>query len=105
LIAYHASVRITGSEGERVIPLDKLYTGQGIGHLTLGEGEILSEILLPPPDGMEAAFFKYVPKKTVDFAMISLAVSLNRSSGEARIVVGSVASSPWRLRSRGSARS
>jgi 4-hydroxybenzoyl-CoA reductase subunit beta len=98
LIAYHASVRITSPEGERFIYLEELYTGQGIHYLKLEEGEILSEILLPPPDGMEAAFFKYVPKKTVDFAMISLAVSLNRSSGEARIVVGSVASGPLRLR-------
>jgi 4-hydroxybenzoyl-CoA reductase subunit beta len=98
LIAYHASVRLASPDGERVIPLDEFYTGQGIGHLNLNEGEILSEILVPPPDGMEAVFFKYVPKETVDFAMISLAVSLKRPSMEARIVIGGAASGPLRSR-------
>jgi hypothetical protein len=37
---------------------------------------------------MKAAFFKYVTKNTVDFAMISVAVSIKRSQREAKIVVG-----------------
>ncbi|HME46167.1 MAG TPA: xanthine dehydrogenase family protein subunit M [Syntrophorhabdales bacterium] len=96
LIAYGANIRLTAPEGERVIPLEDFYTGKGIGHLDLRAGEILSEICIPPPDGVRAAFFKYSPRNTIDFAMVSLAVSVRREPAEVRIVVGGVASAPER---------
>jgi len=96
LIAYRAQVRLTAPEGERVLPLEEFYTGRGIGHLNLGRGELLSQIRIPPPDGVRAAFFKYAPRNTIDFATVSLAVSLRREPREARVVVGGVASAPQR---------
>ena len=98
LIAYKAQLRITGPEAERVISLEELYTGQGLRHLDLRPEEILSEVLLPPPDGAKVSFFKYGARNTIDFAMVSGAVSFKRSSREARIVVGGVASGPLRAR-------
>ncbi len=96
LIAYKANIRLSAPEGERVMHLEEFYTGRGIGHLNLGAGEILSEILIPPPDGVRATFLKYSPRNTIDFAALSLAVSLGWEPVEARIVVGGVASAPQR---------
>jgi 4-hydroxybenzoyl-CoA reductase subunit beta len=98
LIAYKAQVRITGPEAERVISLEDLYTGQGLRPFNLRPEEILSEILLPPADGTKVSFFKYGVRNTVDFALVSGAVGFKRSSREARIVVGGVASGPLRAK-------
>ena len=98
LIAYSASVRLTGPASERVIPLEEFYTGKGIGHLDLKPGEILSDILIPSPDGARVAFFRYSPRNTIDFAMLTVAVSLRQTPPEARIVVGGVASGPVRCK-------
>ena len=98
LIALHAHIRITGPEEERIIPLEEFYTGRGIDHLNLRLGEILSEIHLPPSKGIETVFFKYSPRNTIDFALASVAVSLERFLHEARIVVGRVSSAPQRIK-------
>ena len=98
LITYNAKIRITNSEGERIIPLEEFYTGQGINHINLKPGEILSEILLPPSNGVRAFFLKYAPRNTIDFATVSIGVSLKKNPIEARIVVGGVASAPLRLK-------
>ncbi len=95
LIAYRASVKLTGPDGERVIALEDLYTGTGIGHLTLKSGEILTEANLPPVDA-KVAFMKYSPRNTIDFADVSVAVSMRQAPAEARIVLGSIASAPVR---------
>lgn len=98
LIAYNTKIRITNSEEERILPLEEFYTGQGINHINLKPGEILSEILLPPSNGVRTFFFKYAPRNTIDFATVSIGVSLKKNPIEARIVVGGVASAPLRLK-------
>lgn len=98
LITYKTKIRITGLKEERIIPLEEFYTGQGTDHLNLRPGEILSEIHIPPSNGIKTVFFKYSPRNTIDFALASVAVSLERSLNEARIVIGGVASAPQRIK-------
>ena len=97
-IAHHTKVMITGLEEERMIPLEEFYTGRGIDHLNLRPGEILSEIHIPPSNGIKTGFFKYSPRNTIDFTLASVAISLERSLNEARIVIGGVASAPQRMK-------
>jgi len=97
-IAHHAKIRITGSEEERIIPLEEFYTGRGIDPLNLRLGEILSEIHIPPSSGIKMVFFKYSPRNTIDFALASVAISVEKSLHEARIVVGGVSSAPQRIK-------
>lgn len=98
LITYNANIRITNSEGERMLPLEEFYTGQGLHHINLKLGEILSEIFLPPSNGARVFFSKYVPRNTIDFATVSISVSLKKNPPDARIVVGGLASAPLRLK-------
>ena len=62
--------------------------------------EILSEVILPPPKpGLRASFEKLRPRGVWDFAMASLAMSLqlrDKTIDDARVVFGGIAGKPLR---------
>ncbi|MBI3075788.1 MAG: FAD binding domain-containing protein [Deltaproteobacteria bacterium] len=92
-----ASVRLVGPKGERVIPISALYQDDGIQYLTKAADEILTEIVLPPVDGLRATYWKLRRRGSFDFPVLGVGVAL-RMEGEvcreARIVLGAVASQP-----------
>jgi CO/xanthine dehydrogenase FAD-binding subunit len=77
--------------------IEDFYLGDGIRYLGLKAGEILMEILLPPP-GPSGAFVKFRPQDNLDFATFTLAVIPPAGGTGARIVVGCAASLPLRAR-------
>ena len=97
LIALDAQVRTVGPNGERVFPLSKLYTHDGKKPLSLRKGEILKEILLPPPSG-KTLYLKWRLRDSIEFPIISLALHLEKDGNErireARITFGAVGSGP-----------
>ena len=102
LIAYSASIRITGPKGAREIPLEKYYitpkTDNEREH-DLRPNEIISEILLPPPGGIKVAHYEIRQKHAFDWplAVAAVALTMNGSTVQsARIVMGHVAPVPWR---------
>jgi 4-hydroxybenzoyl-CoA reductase subunit beta len=100
LVASEAKAKILSSTGERTVPIDTLYTGNGIRPLQLRE-EILAQISLPAfGRGRGAAYRRYSMRKALDFQKASAAVSLTRDGercSSARIVLGGVAPGPIRL--------
>ena len=92
-----ASVRLLGPAGERVIPISALYRDDGIEYLSKRPDELLTEIVLPPADGIRSAYLKLRRRGSFDFPVLGVAVAL-RMDGErvreARIVLGAVASWP-----------
>ena len=62
--------------------------------------EILTEVVLPPPKpGLRASFEKLRPRGVWDFAMASLAISLqlrDKTIDDARVVFGGIAGRPLR---------
>ncbi|MDY6972337.1 MAG: xanthine dehydrogenase family protein subunit M [Thermodesulfobacteriota bacterium] len=100
LIALGAEVKINGPEGERVIPLRTLFTGDGKKPFTLGPGDILTEVILPNPSQYSAGvYLKLRLREAIDFALVGVAanISLDSKGGvceEARLVIGAVASKP-----------
>jgi xanthine dehydrogenase YagS FAD-binding subunit len=64
--------------------------------------EILTEVVIPaPPPGLRASFEKLRPRGVWDFAMASLAISLqvrNHTIEDARVVFGGIAGRPLRER-------
>lgn len=92
-----ASVRLAGPGGERVIPISALYQDDGIQYLTKQRGEIVTEIVLPPADGVRSAYRKLRRRGSFDFPVLGVAAAV-RMDGErvidARIVLGAVASQP-----------
>jgi 4-hydroxybenzoyl-CoA reductase subunit beta len=97
LVALGARLRLVSAGGERVADIEEFYLGDGIRYLGLKPGEILTEILLPPP-GPAGTFVKFRPQDNLDFATFTLAVIPPEGGTGARIVVGCAASRPLRAR-------
>jgi 4-hydroxybenzoyl-CoA reductase subunit beta len=92
-----ASVRLAGPAGERTIPISALYQDDGIQYLTKQAGEIVTEIVLPPADGLRSAYLKLRRRGSFDFPVLGVAVALTMDGetvSRARIVLGAVASLP-----------
>jgi len=101
LIALKSRAKILSITGERTVPVEDLYTGNGIQPLGLLPDELLTEIFIPRPEHKGgAAYLRYSLRKAVDFPMVSTGVSLVKKNGickEARIILGAVAPRPLRL--------
>jgi 4-hydroxybenzoyl-CoA reductase subunit beta len=92
-----ARVRLLGPAGERVLPISALYRDDGIEYLAKRPDELLTEIMLPPADGLRSAYLKLRRRGSFDFPVLGVAVALSMDGErvrEARIVLGAVASLP-----------
>lgn len=101
LIALNAEVAILGPQGERRIPLEKLYRvpqAEGEREHDLAPGEIITELALGPPTGRQVANYEVRQRETLDWSLATAAVALETDSGRvqsARVVLGQVAPVPW----------
>jgi 4-hydroxybenzoyl-CoA reductase subunit beta len=98
LIAVGADVRLVGPKGERTIPLAALYRNDGIDYLAKAPDEILTEVILPPPNGTRSTYLKLRRRGTFDFPALGVAAALDINGAgvceSARIVLGAVTSCP-----------
>jgi 4-hydroxybenzoyl-CoA reductase subunit beta len=77
LIIYDAEVTLTGPSGARRIPLEKMYRNDGMAHLTLQPGEILTSVHLPAKHaGDPSAYEKARIRGSIDFPLAGAAVRL-----------------------------
>ena len=77
LIVYDAEVTLTGPNGARRIPLEKMYKNDGMAHLALEAGEILTSIHLPANQaGDPSAYEKARIRGSIDFPLAGAAVRL-----------------------------
>lgn len=101
LIALNAEVAILGPQGERRIPLEKLYRiprADGEREHDLAPGEIVTELFLGLPAGRQVASYEVRQRETLDWSLATAAVALETESGrvkKARVVLGQVAPVPW----------
>jgi xanthine dehydrogenase YagS FAD-binding subunit len=101
LIAYGAKITIQGPKGNRQIPLEKFYVtpaSETSREHDLQPNEIVTEILLPPAQGMNAAHYEVRQKEAFDWPLAVTAVVLKMDGNmvqSARVVLGSVAPVPW----------
>lgn len=98
LMALDARVRLLGPQGERTIPVSDLYRDDGITYLAKRHDEILTEIHLPPVEGLHTQYFKLRRRGAFDFPILGVAVALRfddaGTCSYARIVLGAVTSTP-----------
>ena len=100
LIALGARVKISASEGERVLPLREFYTGEGRSITRLEANELLTEIILPAiPRRCGAVYEKYAMRSSLDFPLVGTAVFISLSEkddscSDVRIVFTGVSSGP-----------
>ena len=95
--ALGASARLVGPAGERTIPVAALFRDDGIAYLAKRPDEILTDLVLPPADGLRSVYLKLRRRGSFDFPVLGVAAALRMEGnvvGEARIVLGAVASQP-----------
>ena len=97
LAAYDAKLHICGTEGERCIPASEFYHPLGNG---LAAGELVREVEIPSENSrFGQCFVKYAHRKSIDFALVSVAAVVAAEDGvfkKVRIAIGAVAPGPVR---------
>jgi len=98
LIADGATVTIYGPGGERVVPLERFFTGPGA--TVLERSELVTRIVVPPPPSHTGkCYLKHGRRKAMELATVGVAVTLTlerERCREIRIVLGAVAPTPIR---------
>ncbi len=102
-VALAAQVRISGPRQSRSVGIGDFHLLPSVDvrrETVLEPGEIVTEIVLPPPaPGLRSSYRKVRARRSWDFALAAVAVALVRSGGviaEARVVLGGAAPVPWR---------
>lgn len=99
LILMGAKARLVGAAGERVVPVESLYTDDGRDWNTLRQGELLTEVLLPPPaPGSAILHRKMRRRQAIDYGFLLAAVRVDGDVAggltDARVVVSCVGPRP-----------
>jgi xanthine dehydrogenase YagS FAD-binding subunit len=103
LAALEAVVRISGTNGDRTIPIADFHRLPGDTperDTVLEHGELIVAIDLPDsPYAARSHYLKVRDRASYAFAIVSVAAALDLDNGkirEARVVMGGVAHKPWR---------
>jgi xanthine dehydrogenase YagS FAD-binding subunit len=104
LIALGASVTIEGLKGRRSVSVEKFHVPPAVDftvETVLKSGEIVTEIILPPPAaGLRSAYRKVRARQSWDFALAGMAstIVLNKNQViHCRMVLSGAAPVPWRI--------
>ena len=102
-VAFDAQARIVGPQGERTVPVEKLYRlpiEQLRVGLRLEPGEILAELRVPAPkEGSRSTYLKFKERPSFDFALAGVAARLVLEGGKVtavRLALSGVSPVPWR---------
>ena len=97
LLALDAQVVLAGTQGERVVPLDKFFIGPA---RSIRERELIRELRIPlQSHEMSGGFYK-IGRSAEDISMVNAATALAIHDGvitTARLVLGAVAPTPLRV--------
>jgi 4-hydroxybenzoyl-CoA reductase subunit beta len=98
MVALGARLRLVSTGGERMVEAADLYNNDGINYLTKRQDELLTEIHLPPRNGVRAVYKKLRRRGSFDFPVLGVAAVLDlaedRTVKNARLVLGGVAPAP-----------
>jgi aerobic carbon-monoxide dehydrogenase medium subunit len=102
LLVLDAKLKISRSDGEKIVLLEEFFIGPG--KTIMEQGDILTEILIPPtPPDFCGNYIKFSPREMMDLAYVGVAVALvvdgtGRICRDARIALGAVSPTPIRAR-------
>lgn len=98
LLALDATVTLRGSAGQRVLTIDRLFTGPG--ETVIRPGEVLVSVVVPAAAVRKVSAFSKLALWEGDFAVVSAALSADVRGDDwfdVRLVLGAVAPTPLRL--------
>ena len=100
LMALDAEVVLFSTKGSRTLPLDSFFVDYY--ETAIQPGEILTEILVPPPvKNLAWAHIKFTPRTEEDFATIGIALALKGQNGrceDVRLALNSASSTIFRAK-------
>jgi carbon-monoxide dehydrogenase medium subunit len=100
LLVLGAQARIQSVNGERVVPLEEVFTGPG--QTCLAPEELLVEITLPAEAAnLSALYYKQCVRQAMDIAVVGVGVSVKKNNGtceDVKIALGAVAPIPFRAK-------
>jgi carbon-monoxide dehydrogenase medium subunit len=91
LVAAGATIEIAGSDGRRQVPAREFFVDWYV--TALQPGEIVTAVLLPPPDASGAGVYVKHSRVSGDYATCSVAACL-QSDGRMRVVIGGCGPAP-----------
>jgi xanthine dehydrogenase YagS FAD-binding subunit len=101
--ALSAQITIRGPKGQRSVALEDFHMPPSEDYTKetrLGPGEIVTEIVLPPPvEGLRSSYRKVRARQSWDFALAGVALALVFKGDQvqrARVFLGGVEPVPWR---------
>lgn len=98
MIALGAEVALVAPEGERRIPVARLYGRDGIAYLAKQPHELLTEIRVPDRSGWRMTYRKLRRRGSIDFPVLGVAAAAKLDGAgvveEARLVLGAVHTHP-----------
>jgi len=98
LIALGATIAVTGPNGERVLPVEDLFTGYY--ETSLAKNELITQLRIPAQGATRAVYFKVTAGSADDWPALGVAVALEAEGGtvkSARVVVSAATSKATRL--------
>jgi carbon-monoxide dehydrogenase medium subunit len=106
LIAAGATALVVGPQGERLVPVEHIPTGPG--KTSLGAGEFIAELRLPPrPAGGGDAYLRATPRTEMDIAIVGAGVALvigaDGTCTSARVALGAVGPTAMLVEAAGAA--
>lgn len=96
LIVLNAVLTIQSAAGARELPIADFYNKDGIAHMALEPGELVTHVTIPPCED-RSVFIKFTPRKGMDFSLGAVAARCSGSGEQATdvsVVIGSVSSAP-----------
>jgi len=96
LIVLNAVLTIQSAAGSRELPIADFYNKDGIAHMALEAGELVTHVTIPPCED-RSVFIKFTPRKGMDFSLGAVAARCGGSGEQASdvsVVIGSVSSAP-----------
>lgn len=98
MVAISAKVKLVTVHGERLLDAGDLYNNDGIQYLNKRPDELLTEIHLPPRNGMRAVYKKLRRRGSFDFPVLGVAAALDivddGTVRAAKLILGGVAPAP-----------
>jgi xanthine dehydrogenase YagS FAD-binding subunit len=102
-VAYGATFRLVGPNGERTIPAADFFTMPTLQNVrkenVLADDEILTHVMLPAPGNVKSGHYEVRYKESHDWplAFATIVLGMNGTTiRSARVVLGAVAPIPWR---------
>jgi len=97
LLALDATIMLAGKDGEREMPLQELFTGNGKAPLNLAGDEILTEIVIPGASlkGI-LSYMKFANRDSIDFPIVGTAFWASTEDNQYRVAFTAVDRRPLR---------